>query len=1155
MDGNGTDGVWINDNWGSSEFTWYDGASFTISVWRQTKGGQVAKIDEQTFTSAFRYDVNPNKTYIQVEAGDALYIGIKCTNPGTGKDEWATSCLTLISSEFVAHTNPSTAYADTSVGSNSYCDHMTAQNVRSTGETSGYWRYGYGDATAGGSYTFTAMTYGASGSDTHRYTSAGDHDIFWGSQVYTGVYTSTATQTFYEWTAEAPATVSFTGLLAKADSNKRVLASVQNNVSKPSIPAGLDQDQFGWVDGDSYTLTMYKVTKANVVSVIWTKTFTSEFVYLIPNDAVSVEQGDRIVFGYKCNTLASGSSTSAAMAIKAKVGDVAPTLAQTYLNKMVLQANTNVKINGFGIAGKTVEITVKDSSSNVIQTKTGTVASSGDWTVVLDPMVSSFDGKTVVIKYADGTISKTLSDVRTGQVWLCSGQSNMAYTLAALITDRKSGANPWGMTDDEVKAAGLGEYIDNYSTDVYSKVRLYQVGYEKTGSVDKYGVPYQYTSTQWAESGTLQQWMGYSAYALGFAFRLQQASGEPVGVIVSAVGGSSIEEWLSSSIVASEGLSGEMYHAQSSKPTSNLYNGMMYPIRNTTVSGLVWYQGCADRGWNDDTSATAAQGGVQVWTSSWSKKMVALAKQMRNEFGANLPIIVQQLAQDKASSNIKTMWQTQWDLQNKISNLYVSTGVGAGLPYSYDLGGDPTDYANTIHPMDKYGISKNAANIAMRYVYGDLTSPGVAAYPTAIYKSGSNVIIDYGASESDAGYKLVLKDYSTVTNLEAYNGSSWVKVSGATIDGTRVIIPNGSSYTKIRYACYNVMCYASTNATGGGPMYDGGNTTYTKNNSEDRISLYTENGVPAAPFNEIAIGSGSSGVNMTLGEDLSFSYKFILKSGYTNPVVHYTFNGNTTQVNATSNSDGSYTARFTGIAPQDLNDTLTVSKVVAKDAKGNSVNLKLYWAKESYVPATYLTELKTSDSSAKTQKLVVNLLNYGAAAQTYLNHNTSNLVNSGLSASDQTSYAIAYNASTAQSSAIRNFSGTASEVAQFTKASLYFDNKVGFAVEFKVKTASASSVVLNVSATGVNADIPASEMMTWKDGEYTYYIAVYEGVSPTEFAEEYAFTVKLGGVATGQTLNYNVYANIYMLADGEDNAANLVKALYAYAEASKQYNA
>ena len=89
----------------------------------------------------------------------------------------------------------------------------------------------------------------------------------------------------------------------------------------------------------------------------------------------------------------------------------------------------------------------------------------------------------------------------------------------------------------------------------------------------------------------------------------------------------------------------------------------------------------------------------------------------------------------------------------------------------------------------------------------------------------------------------------------------------------------------------------------------------------------------------------------------------------------------------------------------------------------------------------------------------------------------------------------------------------------------------------------------------INADIPASEMMTWKDGEYTYYIAVYEGVSPTAFANGYAFTVKLGGVATGQTLNYNVYANIYMLADGGDNAASLVKALYSYAEAVKQYNA
>ncbi|MBQ9104398.1 MAG: hypothetical protein IJY57_04895 [Clostridia bacterium] len=1156
LNNEGTDAVWLNFDWGAqaSSWTWNDGASFTIGIWRVTSAGKVACVDEQTFTSAFRYDVNPNGNSIAVETGDILYVTIKCNNPGTGKGDWDNTCLTLLSSEFTEYTAPSTAYADTAVAGSTYYSHMTGQKVRNEGETSGYWRYGYGDATNGGTYTFTEMTYGASGTDTYRYTSSTSHNIFWAYQVKTGLYSTSNTQTFYEWTAEADGAVSFTGLVKKADSNTRVLTSYQNNTAKISTSVQFDQNQFGWTNGDSYTLTMYQVTKAGAVSVLFEQTFTKEFALLIPTVSIHVATGDRIVFGYKCNALV-GTDTSAVIAIKAKVTDAAPALAQTYLNKMVLQANANTKINGFGIADKTVEVTVKDSSSNTIQTKTGVVASSGDWTVTLDPMASSFDSKTVEIKYTDGTIVKTLTDVRTGQVWLCSGQSNMAYTLAALITDRKTGADPWHMTNDEVKAAGLGEYIDNYSTDVYSKVRLYQVGYNsKPNGVDKTGTPYQYTSTQWAESETLQQWMGYSAYALGFAFRLQQASGEPVGVIVSAVGGSSIEEWLSSSTITNEGLSGEIYHSQTSKPQSHLYNGMMYPIRNSTVSGLVWYQGCADRGWNDDDTATAAQGSVKVWTTSYSKKMVAFAKQVRSEFGENLPIIVQQLAQDKASSNIKRMWQTQWDLQNKVSNLYVSTGVGAGLPYSYALGGDPTDYANTIHPMDKYGISKNAANIAMRYVYGDLTSPGVAAYPSAIYKSGSNVIIDYGASESDAGYKLVLKNYSTVTNLEAYNGSAWVKVSGATIDGTRVIIPNGSSYTKVRYACYNVMCYGSTNATSGGPMYDGGNTTYTKNNSEDQISLYTENGVPAAPFNEIAIGSGSSGVNMTLGEDLSFSYKFILKTGYTNPVVHYSFNGRNVETTATQNSDGSYTARFTGIAPQDLNDTLTVSKVVAKDALGNSVNLRLYWAKESYVPMNYLTELKASDSSVKTQKIVVNLLNYGAAAQTYLGHDTTNLANAGLSSADQTNYAIAYDANAVSASAVRSLTGTAVNSVKFDSARIYYSNKLGFGIIFKVANGTSGAVALNVTNGSVNVDI-TDFVQSWDDGAYTYYVAIYEGVNPNALATEFNFTVKIDGVAVGQVLNYNVYANMAMLAGANDNNAKLLKALYSYSEAVKAYNA
>lgn len=1148
----------LNFNWGAqaSTWTWNDGASFTIGIWRVTSAGKIACVDEQTFTSAFRYDVNPNKETIAVESGDILYVTIKCNNPGTNKGDWDNTCLTLLSSEFTAYTAPSETYADTAVASTSYVNHMTAQNVRSTGETSGYWRYGYGDAKTGGSYSFTAMTYGVSGSDTYRYTSSAGHNIFWGSEVTTSLYTTSSTQTFFEWNAEANCTVSFTGLVKKADSNTRVLISKQNNVAKVNTSNNFDQNQFGWTNGDSYTLTVYKVTKSGTVSVVLEKTFTSEFALLIPSDAMAVEQGDRIVFGYKCNALA-GSSTNAVIAIKAKVGDVAPTLGLSYLDRMVLQANANTKINGFGIAGKTVEVTIKDSSSNTIQTKTGTVASNGAWTVTLDPMVASFDYKKVDVKYAGSSVVKTISNVQTGEVWLCSGQSNMQYTLASLITDRfGSTYSPWSMTDEQIRTVGLGDYLD-YGTDVFSKVRLFQVNYNSQATPDEKGVAYQYTSTAWAWSGTLQQWMGYSAYALGFAFRMQQALNCPVGIIVSAVGGSSIEEWLSEETVTVTNTNIVLKYDPTAKAPYKLYNGMLHPIRNVTVKGFMWYQGCADSG--------TAYNGVHdeyEWVSAWKTKMVGFAAQLRRTHG-QIPIICQQIVQDNSWIDKSFMYNAPREISRYIKDFYVVNGMGAGEPYSYALAGniDPTDISNTIHPIDKYGISRDAGNIAANYVYGYKNLPGMAAYPQEAYLVGTTLVVDYGAGE--AGYKLKLTSGTTVNNLQGYNGSSWVTITNATVEGTKIIIPNGSAYTKLQYARYNIMGEGYSTTTKWA-------TTYSQYISDKPVNLYTENGLAVSQFVEFPVTSKSTGVNMTLGEDLSLNYTFMLKDpylakysgstlvekNYTNPVVHFSYNGRNVEVPATDNGNGTYTAKFVGINPQDLNNGVTVSKIVALDPMTNEpIDLYLGWSKATnYSALNYLTDLKATDTSAKTQKIIVNLLNYGAAAQTYLGHDTSNLVNAGLSSADQTNYAIAYDANAVSASAVRSLTGTAVNSVKFDSAKVYYSNKLGFGIIFKVANSTSGTVALNVSSSNVNVDI-TDFAKTWDDGAYTYYVAIYEGIHPSALATEFNFTVKINGAAVGQVLNYNIYANMAMLANAGDNNAKLLKALYAYSEAVKAYNA
>ncbi|MBQ9104029.1 MAG: metallophosphoesterase [Clostridia bacterium] len=311
--------------------------------------------------------------------------------------------------------------------------------------------------------------------------------------------------------------------------------------------------------------------------------------------------------------------------------------------------------------------------------------------------------------------------------------------------------------------------------------------------------------------------------------------------------------------------------------------------------------------------------------------------------------------------------------------------------------------------------------------------------------------------------------------------------------------------------------------------------------------------------NNMYIVGEQSSINMSISNDLSMNY-YIVLSGGTAPVFNIVYNGHEFSKVAVL-ENGRWTVSVNEMAPQDMNDKIVIESIEF-EWQGKTYNLDITgWSRASVSAQDYLYELIDTyslENTVENQK-VVNiakaLLNYGSAAQTYLNHDTEYLANANLTEQDKTLYISEYNEEVAQSYAVRTLTGTVANSLQFTKASLYFDNQVGFAIQFKVQTSNANNVALNIKATGVSTTITASEMTSWVDGEYTYFVAIYQGLKPTEYSKVFNFTVSINGVEIGQTLNYNVYANIYMLANKENSSANLVKALYHYAEMANQYSA
>jgi len=163
---------------------------------------------------------------------------------------------------------------------------------------------------------------------------------------------------------------------------------------------------------------------------------------------------------------------------------------------MVLQRDTAVPVWGTGAAGEKVTVKFRD------QEKTTTADKDGKWVVKLDALKAGGPDTLTVV----GNNTITLEDVLVGEVWVGSGQSNMAGTVGGYLKG------------DEVLA--------KLATGSYPKIRLSKSG------------------RQWQET-TDKTVSTHSAILFAFGVRLQKELDVPVGLMVGAVGGTPSGYWLS----------------------------------------------------------------------------------------------------------------------------------------------------------------------------------------------------------------------------------------------------------------------------------------------------------------------------------------------------------------------------------------------------------------------------------------------------------------------------------------------------------------------------------------------------------------------------------------------------------------------------------
>lgn len=343
-------------------------------------------------------------------------------------------------------------------------------------------------------------------------------------------------------------------------------------------------------------------------------------------------------------------------------------------SNMVLQQQTDVRL--WGEAKPQSVVTVKVSwSETPVCTK---AADDGFWELFVKTPKADGVPCTVSVSDGDGD-AVVLDNVLAGEVWLCSGQSNMEMPLEGFWNCPVEGAN---------------ETIAKSSS--YANIRVATV--QRVGALE----PREDTSVEWRTSNPADaQW--FSAVGFHFARMINEVLDIPVGIVVCAWGGSRVEGWLPEEIVAQYP---DIDLDKELRPNDKgswhwmapvvMYNGMLHPLRRFTVKGFLWYQGESNVGHAEDYRVRL-QTMVGLWREEWGDD--------------NLPFYIVELAPYRYGGD-GTSGARFREVQHRIAAELPNSGIVCtnDLAYPYE--------DIQIHPCRKQEVGYRLAYLALNRTYG-----------------------------------------------------------------------------------------------------------------------------------------------------------------------------------------------------------------------------------------------------------------------------------------------------------------------------------------------------------------------------------------------------------------------------------------------------
>jgi sialate O-acetylesterase len=575
--------------------------------------------------------------------------------------------------------------------------------------------------------------------------------------------------------------------------------------------------------------------------------------------------------------------------------DVAPVrCANIFSSGCVLQRDKTVPVWGTCNPGESVTVGIKN------QQKTTVADSNGVWRVELDAEPAG--GPYTLTATGEFSAAVVLTDVYFGDVWILTGQSNMAQTLAQQIAVFPSAYSSVPDAADD---------LDDVRFAMISTV---------SNSVPATDVSMDQVWARW-DKNLLSSMSAIGYFCERYLNQQLDAAGMtniPLGFIRVCQGGTSIEEWMSQETLSA---------IESDEPLqlvypARYYNGMIAPIQDYPIKGVLWYQG-------ENNSYTTTR------INQYRLLEQALIESWRSAWGiSDMPFYYVQLAPYYAYSAVPTevqLWAWMRESQSSclsVSNTAMACIIDSGLQ-------------GNIHPPFKDRAGERLARIILSKTYG---IPTVCRGPTIenVQLSDSDVILTFGNSAE--GLQIRTVDCES-DSAEISAGFLPVSVSSNELAGFALCGTDQTFYWATQAEIISSNQVRISNVTDvPSPVA----VRYAWHNYP-RCNLFNSEGLPAEPFRTDSYGYGaSSGADSTptasgLSNRIAYAaqnsvqvdltpFFSDIEDGVSNLAFFVSGNTQTNVIEAASVSNRLLTLSFSGAAGSSL------VTVTATDSENNAVH-------------------------------------------------------------------------------------------------------------------------------------------------------------------------------------------------------------------------